>query len=109
MTENFTIPQNPYVSIENETIGIRSGSKKYRFPLEKICKMYVSKRKSGQWSSLLHSFFAPETSYNLCIQTRDGNETKIRISALQRYYFIRLISMIRNINNTNQNNATAAA
>lgn len=109
MADNFTIPQNPYVSIENDTIGIRTGNRKYRFPLEKIRKMYVSKRKSGQWSSLLNSLlFMPEAGYNLCIQTRDGNETKIRISALQRYYFIRLISLIRNIN-ANQNNTTAAA
>ena len=108
MADTFTIPQNPYVSIENETIGIRSGSKKYRFPLDKIRKMYVSKRKSGQWSSLLNSLlFSAEASYNLCIQTRDGHETKIRISALQRYYFIRLISFIRNINAQQQNTAAA--
>ncbi len=108
MSDTFTLPENPYVSIENETIGIRSGNKRYKFPLGKIRKMYVSKRKSGQLKDLLGSMldFLPENRYNLCIQTRDGKETKIRISALERYYFIRLISFIRNIN-SNKNTAAA--
>ncbi|MBF6609308.1 MAG: hypothetical protein ITG00_11335 [Flavobacterium sp.] len=109
MNETFTLPENPYVSIEDETIGIRSGSKKYKFPLEKIRKMYVSKRKSGQFEGLLGSLLdiLPENRYNLCIQTRDGKETKIKINALERYYFIRLISFIRNINSNSRSTVAA--
>lgn len=108
MADTFTLPRNPYVSIQDETIGICSGRKKYKFPLEKIGKMYVSKRKSGQISDLIGSFlnFLPENTYNLCIETRDGEETKIRINALERYYFIRLISFVRNLN-SNQNTIAA--
>lgn len=66
-------------------------------------KMHVSKRKSEQFTDILGSFLniTPEFSYNLCIKTKDGKETKIKISSLERYYFIRLISMIRNLHRDN--------
>lgn len=103
MIDTSTLPENPYVSLDNETIGIRSGNKKYKFKLEKIRKMYVTKRKPGQFSSIFSSIlFLREAGYNVCIQTLDGSETKIKIGSLQRFYFIRLISMIRNINANQQ-------
>ncbi len=108
MTDTLQLPLNPYVSINDEIVGITSGNRKYRFPLQKIMKMYVSKRKSRQifdfLGSLLH--LTHENTYNLCIQTDDGKETRIRISSLERYYFIRLISMIRK---TNVNSSIVAA
>ena len=101
MTDTLQLPTNPYVSISDEIIGITSGNKRYKFPLQKIMKMYVSKRKSRQMFDFLGSLLqlTHENTYNLCIQTDDGKETRIRISSLERYYFIRLISLIRKINN----------
>ena len=97
MTDTLLLPPNPYVSIKDQIVGITSGRKNYRFPLERILKMYVSKRKSGQITDFLGSLLLipSENTYNLCIQTNDGKETKIRISSLERYYFIRLISLLR--------------
>ena len=97
MTDILLLPPNPYVSIKDQIVGITSGKKKYRFPIERILKMYVSKRKSGQITDFLGSLLhlTSDNTYHLCIQTNDGNETKIRISSLQRYYVIRLISLIR--------------
>lgn len=108
MTDTLQLPSNPYVSINDEIVGITSGNRKYRFPLQKIMKMYVSKRKSRQIFDFLGSLLnlAHENTYNLCIQTDDGKETRIRISSLERYYFIRLISMIRK---TNVNSSIVAA
>lgn len=101
MTETLQLPSNPYVSITDKVVGINSGTKNYRFPIERIRKMYVSKRKSGQFSDFLGSLILlpRESSYNVYIETNDGNETTIRISSLQRYYFIRLIALIRRTKN----------
>ena len=105
MTDTFTLPQNPYVSIQNEIIGITSGRKSYKFPLQRIEKMHVSKRKSEQFSDILGSFLnlTPEFSYTLFIKTQDGKETKIKISSFERYYFIRLISLVRHLHKGNTN------
>lgn len=99
MIDKSTLPENPYVSIQAATVNINSGKKTYKFPLKRIAKMHVRKRKSEQIVDILESLFQlkPACHYTLCIETNDGVETKIKISSLERYYCIRLISMIRNL------------
>ena len=92
-----TVLNNPYVNIQNEELDIHYGGKKIKVALEKVVKMYLTKKKSKYLLGFPGiSLFMPDDSYNLHIKTND-NEIKIRVKNFDRQYFIGAISSFRNL------------
>ena len=92
----IVIPKNPYVAIQKENVSISCNKHYYTLPFDCIRKIYLTKKKSGYWSGIIGQLlFIPETKYTLHIVTSDLDEIKFTINAMQRFYFIRLISLVR--------------
>ncbi len=89
---------NPYVNIQNEEIAIQYGDKKIKVALEKVVKMYLTKKKSKYLLGFpVIRLLMPSDNYNLTIKTRDSKEIKIRVKNLDRPHFIGAISLFRNL------------
>lgn len=90
------IPKNPYVAIQKEKVFISCSKQYHTLPFSGIRKIYLSKKKSGYWSGIIGQLlFIPETKYVLHIVTSDIEEIKFTINPMQRFYFIRLIALVR--------------
>ncbi len=102
MALSNTLSDNPYVTINNDTVDICYRKNNCHLPVEKIKKMYL-KRKTGYWSGIYDSLpllFVPEKSYRLHIST-DENEISFTVKSFERQYFIGLISWVRSLRNSN--------
>lgn len=103
MNNNTSLPDNPYVSLQNEVVAIHCNRKEFKLPVGTIRKIYLSKWKSERWTSLISQMFtAPGNLYTLHIQTQDNTEIDLKITSLERYYFIRLIYLIRHSRDRNK-------
>ena len=93
---NTTLPNNPYIFLEEDEVSIKVGTTNHNIPLKSINKIHITKRKSGYIENfvgqLLH---IPETHYNLNIETRDKGWLKIKINPLERFFCIKLVSVLR--------------
>ena len=90
------IPKNPYVAIQRENVFISCSKQFHTLPFDCIRKIYLTKKKSGYWSGIIGQLlFVPETKYVLHIVTSEVEEIKFTINPMQRYYFIRLIALVR--------------
>lgn len=98
MTSTETLLQNPFFTIRNEIIDIGHPNKNYIIAVDEVSTIYLSKRKINRFYILIGKIlFMPET-YNLHIKTRDNQEIRIGVNALERHAFIKLIAFIRNLN-----------
>lgn len=93
---NITLPNNPYVLLQEHKVFIKIGKASHHISLKDITKIHITKRKSGYFENfvgeLLH---IPETHYNLNIQTLDKGWLKIRINPLERFFCIKLVRALR--------------
>ena len=90
------IPKNPYVAIQRENVFISCSKQYHMLPFNCIRKIYLTKKKTGYWSGIIGQLlFVPETKYTVHIITSDVDEIKFTINSMQRFYFIRLISLVR--------------
>lgn len=102
MAASNTLPNNPYVNVHDKIVDISYRKKSCSLPLQNIRKMYLSKKKTGTWSSFPGAMlFLPDNSYRLHIRTEDDNEITFTVKSFERQYFIGLISWIRNLNRQN--------
>lgn len=92
---------NPYVTIQNEEIGICYRKKTYRLALDKISKMYLSKKKPNYWTSLPGMKFFHDDTYDLCIETRDHQDITIGVKAFEKHFFIDPIAVVRRLKKSN--------
>jgi len=95
--------QNRYVKIEDEVININYAKQRYSIALNNVRKMYLSKRKTNYMSGLIgkYLFSFGTSTYKLNIKTADEKEVVIRVSALEKQYFIGLIALVRHMNKKN--------
>jgi len=99
MATNLLLSDNPFINIHDKQVDILYRKKACSFPVDKIRKMYLSKRKMGSWASLPGAaLFLPDNSYKLHICTDDNNEVSFTVKSFERQHFIGLISWIRNLN-----------
>lgn len=93
---NTTFPNNPYILLDENKISINCGKDKYNLSLQTIKKIHITKCKSGYWKSLMGQLLhIPETHYNLNIETHENGWLKIRINPVERFFCIKLVSIIR--------------
>ena len=72
MTVTTTLSDNPYCKVRNEVININYGNRNYQVPVEKVSKMYLSRKKRSYLSFIPGvKFFTFDSTYNLFIKTRD--------------------------------------
>lgn len=91
-----TLPDNPYVVLQQEVVSINCGKAHHDILLRNINKIHITKRKVGYWSAVVGQIlFLPATSYNLNIETTDKGCLKIKINSIQRFFCIQLVSIIR--------------
>lgn len=95
-----TAIQNPYVKIEDEIINISYSKQRYSVALNNVRKMYLSKKKTNYMLEVIgkYLFSFGKSTYKLNIKTKDEKEIVIRINALEKQYFIGLISFVRSRN-----------
>lgn len=92
----MTFPNNPYIFLEKETVTITCGKQNHNIHLHNINKIHITKRKSGYWENFIGQLLhIPDTHYNLNIETHDKRSIKIKINPLERFFCIRLVSMVR--------------
>ncbi len=90
------MPQNPFASLQNEVIAIRCHNKELDIPVKAIRKIYLSKYKHGYFPSFISSMLEiPNTSYNLHIELEENPAITLRINSFERFFFIRLIYLLR--------------
>jgi|SRR5690606_27576915 len=90
--------KNPYVNIDDKQLDITYGDKKVKLALDKVSKMYLTKKKSKYFSGFPGiNLFLSDDSYNLNIKTLDSKEIKIRVKNFDRQYFIGAISAFKNL------------
>jgi hypothetical protein len=98
MAADILLRDNPYINVHDKTVDISYRKKSCSLPVDKIKKMYLSKRKLGSWATFPGaSLFLPDNSYKLHIRT-DYNEITFTVKSFERQHFIGLISWIRNLN-----------
>jgi hypothetical protein len=91
-----TLPNNPYIFLEQNKVSINCGNENLNIDLDSINKIHITKRKSGYFENFMGQLLRiPETHYNLNIQTRDKGWLKIRINPLERFFCIKLVSVLR--------------
>ncbi len=96
MTVTTTLSGNPYCKVRNEVINIEYGNRNYQVPVDKVSKMYLSRKKRNYLSFIPGiKFFTFDSSYNLCIKTRDGKDLTISVKAFEKQHFVGLISYVR--------------
>jgi hypothetical protein len=99
MATELTLQDNPYINVHDKTVDILYRKKTCSLPIDRIRKMYLSKRKLGSWASIPGAaLFLPDNSYKLHIRTDDDNEITFTVKSFERQHFIGLISWIRNLN-----------
>jgi len=99
MAAESLLRDNPYINVHDKTVDILYRKKACSLPIDKIKKMYLSKRKLGSWASIPGaSLFLPDNSYKLHIKTDDNDEITFTVKSFERQHFIGLISWIRNLN-----------
>ena len=86
---------NSYVRIKNKKLYIQYRRKQYKIALNKIIKINLSKNTSRLWFPLIPRFLCP--GYKLFIQTSDNEQIAIKVRSWEKKYFIRAISIVRNI------------
>jgi hypothetical protein len=91
-----TPEKKPFITLDDEQVAIAAGNKKFSFSVAHIAKIHISKRRRGYFSAAIGAMLAlRDNTFNLCVSTDDGQETKIPITRLERYYCIKLISALR--------------
>ena len=96
MTVTTTLTNNPYCKVRNEVINISYGNRSYEVPVEKVSKMYLSRKKRNYLSFIPGmKIFSLDTNYNLSIKTRDGKDLNIPVKAFEKQHFVGLISYVR--------------
>jgi hypothetical protein len=99
MAANYTLQDNPYINVHDKIVDISYRKNCCSLPLNKIRKMYLSKRKLGSWTSFPGAqLFLPDNSYKLHIRTDEDQEISFTVKSFERQHFIGLISWIRNLN-----------
>lgn len=97
MTTKTTLTPNPYCSVHDEMIDINYGKQHLTVPVEKVSKMYLSRKKRNYLSFIPGArLLTFDNNYNLCIKTRDGKEMTLSVKPFEKQHFIGLISFIRN-------------
>lgn len=89
--------QNPHVTLVNdEVLQIRHRSKRLKIALSNICKIYLSKRKTGYLSAFLGNLHITRSSgFKLFVHTKDNNLYTIDIPIDEKYQFVNLIAWVR--------------
>ncbi len=96
MTVTSTLSGNPYCRVRNEVININYGNRNYEVPVEKVSKMYLSRKKRNYLSFIPGvKFFTFDSTYNLFIKTRDGKDLTISVKSFEKQHFVGLISYVR--------------
>lgn len=89
-------PNNPYIFLGENKVSINCGKTYHNIPLNSINKIHITKRKSGYWENMIGQLLhIQETQYNLNIETHDNGWLTIRINPLERFFCIRLVSVLR--------------
>lgn len=91
---------NSYVTIQNKELDIHYRKKRFKVALDKVAKIYLSKKKSRYctWFPAIERFIDPE--FNLCIQTNDNEQISMEVRASEKQYFIDPIAIVRNMKRT---------
>jgi hypothetical protein len=101
MIDTAILPANPFATLKDDAVCITLHKKTYTIAIEKLQKIHIRKSQSDYFNNLIGSLLdAKEMRYQLCIDTNDC-EMRFQINALQRFYFIRLISLVRQRRNSN--------
>ncbi len=88
--------QNPHVTLNDEVLCINYRSKKLKVALSNICKIYLSKRKTGYLSALFGNLhITRSTGFKLYIHTNDNNFQTLDITSQEKYQFVSLIAWVR--------------
>lgn len=88
---------NSFVTIHNKEIDIHYRKTNFRVAIDKVTKMYLTKKKSKYAAWIPGSRFFLDYQYNLCIKTRDNQEISMDVKASERQYFIAPISFVKNL------------
>jgi len=95
MNKIAPLPENPYVSVDNNNLIINCANKQYTVPVSNIKKMYLRKN-AEYWVDFLEQWlFVPNNLYDLHIETKEGRGVCITINSLERFYFIRAIYHVK--------------
>lgn len=96
MSIRNAIPENPYFHIHNQKVDIFYRKKACTVPIEKIRKIYLSKRKFGNWVTITRvALLLPDNGYKFHIAT-DEKEIIFPVKSFEKQHFVQLISWIRN-------------
>lgn len=98
MIDTAILPENPYALLKDDAVCITLQKKTYVISFEKLQKIHIRKKNDYLHNVLGVLLEAKETRYQLCVDTHDF-ELRFRINPLQRFYFIRLISLLRKRSN----------
>lgn len=93
MNAIVNVLDNPYVTIQNQEIDICYRKRNYRIALDKISKMYLTKKKASHW----YDRFLTDDDYDLCIKTQDNDDITIKVKAFEKQYFIDPIAVVRKL------------
>lgn len=89
--------ENPYVKFSENVVEINYRRKKVKFAVNSISKIYLSKRKADYLSSLLENLHVTRSAnFKLYIQSLNNSTIVLDIAADDKYYFVRLVSRLRN-------------
>lgn len=90
-----SIPENPYFTVSKDVITVNCHKKTLQVNTTDIEKMYL-KKNSSYWHQMIGQLLAaPSQLYDLHIETKQGRGICITINPLERYYFIKLITQLR--------------
>lgn len=90
------LPNNPYITLQEDRLCLHFGKTHHDIDLQNIGKIHISKRKSGRLEGFMSQLMRiPQTDYYLNIETYDKGSFKITINPLQRFFCIRLLSILR--------------
>jgi len=108
MLPTNTIPENPFVSIQNKTVTINTHNKKYNLSIDNIQKIYLTKCKVGYWFTFLEEalFIHNPMFYNVNIETKDFCKISFKINPLERFFYIRMIYLVRHSSFNNVSKVT---
>lgn len=96
MTTSTTVWNHSLVSMQNEIIEIKEGSRNFRLSIKDISSLCLRQKKGNYLSAIVANIlFFNERSYNLCITTRDEKQFTIRVKSQEKQNYVNLIAKVR--------------
>ena len=96
MTTSGKTWNHTFLSIQNEMIEIKKGSRNFSLSVKDILSLCLRPKKSNYLSAIAGNIlFINDRSYNLCITTIDNTEVTIRIKSQEKQIYVNLIAQVR--------------